>query len=159
MNDILIIYYSRTGKARMVAEKLAGLLGADIEEIREEKSRAGRLAWFVGIKDSLFDKPAEITSKHSVGPRKVVVIGMPVWASSPPPAVRTFIQTCDLAGKTVYAFCTHDGGGGKGAFAKTAELVGGELASTLALKKPKPDDPELDEKLQQWADEIKVACE
>ena len=159
MSDTLIVYYSRTGKTRMVAEKLATILEADIEEIREAKDRAGRMGWVVGVKDSLLDKPAEITSEHSVEPRKLVIIGMPVWADRPPPAVRAFLGRYDLAGKTVCAFCTHDGGGGKGLFAKTGELVPGGLAATLSLKKPRPDDPVLDEELKQWSDEIKAACE
>ncbi len=154
MSDILIVYYSRTGKTRMVAEKLASMLAADIEEIREAKERAGRMGWVVGVKDSLLNKPAEITSEHSVEPRKLVIIGMPVWASAPPPAVRAFLGRYDLAGKTACAFCTHDGGGGKGLFAKTVELVPGGLASTLSLKKPRPDDPVLDEQLRRWSDEI-----
>ncbi len=159
MSDTLIVYYSRTGKTRMVAEKLADMLDADIEEIREVKGRSGRMGWFVGVKDSLLDKPAELTSEHTVEPRKLVIIGMPVWASAPPPAIRAFLGRYDLAGKTVCAFCTHDGGGGKGLFAKTGELVPGGLAATLSLKKPTPDDPALDEQLRQWAEEIKSACE
>ncbi|MCD6377573.1 MAG: flavodoxin family protein, partial [Planctomycetes bacterium] len=59
MDKILIVYYSRSGTTRMVAEKLAKLLEADIEEIRERKERAGTLGFFIGIKDSILDKPAE----------------------------------------------------------------------------------------------------
>ena len=159
MSDILIVYYSRTGKTQMVGQKLAAILDADIEEIREAKDRSGRMNWFVGVKDSLMGKPAELTSEHSVEPRKAVIIGMPVWANRPPPAVRAFLSKYDLAGKKVCAFCTHDGGGGKGLFAKTAKIVPSGLAATLAMKKPKPDDPVLDEQLRQWADEIREACE
>ena len=157
MSDILIVYYSRTGKTRMVAEKLASLLAADIEEIREAKGRSGRINWFVGVKDSLLGKPAEITSEHSVQPRKLVIIGMPIWAEAPPPAIRAFLTKYDLAGKKVCAFCTSDGSGGKRTFAKTAEFIPDGLTSTLMLKKPRPDDPVLDEQLHQWADEIRAA--
>jgi flavodoxin len=156
MSDILIVYYSRTGKTRMVARKLADLLDADIEEIREAKGRSGLMGWVGGVKDSLMNKPAELISEHSVGARKVVIIGMPVWADRPPPAVRAFLRRYDLAGKKVCAFCTHDGSGGKGLFAKTAKILPGGLAATLALKKPNPDDRALDRQLRQWADEIRA---
>ena len=155
MSDILIVYYSRTGKTRMVAEKLAALLEADIEEIREAKGRTGRMGWVGGVKDSLLSKPSEITSEHSVEPRKVVVVGMPIWAEAPPPAVRAFLYKYDLSGKKVFALATSDGSGGKLTFAKTAEFIPGGLVSTIMLKKPRPDDPVRDEQLRQWGDEIK----
>ncbi|MCK4625304.1 MAG: hypothetical protein KAV00_08345 [Phycisphaerae bacterium] len=156
MSDTLIVYYSRTGKTRMVAEKLAVLLEADIEEIREVKDHSGRMGFLRGVKDSLMDKPAELTSEHSVEPRKAVIIGMPIWAEAPPPVIRAFLTKYDLSGKKVYAMATSDGSGGKRTFAKTAEFIPDGLTSTLMLKKPKPDDPALDEQLKQWADEIRA---
>jgi hypothetical protein len=41
----LVVYYSRTGNAKFVAETAAKELGADVEEIVDRKSRAGPLGW------------------------------------------------------------------------------------------------------------------
>ena len=43
MKGTVVVYYSRSGTVRRVAEQLAALLGADLEEIRETKDRAGFL--------------------------------------------------------------------------------------------------------------------
>lgn len=40
-----------------------------------------------------------------------IFIGYPVWATSVPQAVLSFLQDYDLTGKTVIPFCTHDGYG------------------------------------------------
>ena len=85
-----------------------------------------------------------------------MVIGMPIWASAPPPAVKRYVETVDLTGRKVSAFCTHDGGGGKRTFAALSALLGAELVATLDLKKPKPDDPALDERLARWAEQLKA---
>ena len=158
MDKILIVYYSRTGTTRMVAEKLAKLLEADIEEIRERKERAGALGFLVGIKDSILDKPAELISTHTIEGRDIIIIGMPVWADAPPPAVRAFVRQYDLTGKKIFAFCTHRGSGGDKTFAKLADMLPEKLVGTLALKSPQRD-PQLEEKLKQWVEQIRSLVE
>ena len=158
MDKILIVYYSRTGTTRMVAEKLAKLLEADIEEIRERKERAGALGFLVGIKDSILDKPAELISTHTIEDRDIVIIGMPVWADAPPPAIRAFVKQYDLTGKKIFAFCTHRGSGGDKTFAKLADMLPEKLVGTLALKSPQRD-PQLEEKLKQWVEQIRSLVE
>jgi len=158
MAEIPIVYYSRTGKTRLIAEKLASLLGGRIEEIREQKDRSGVRGFLGGGKDALFGKPTVLTSEHSVEGVETVVIGMPVWANRPPPAVKAYLDAVDLAGKRVCAFCTHDGGGGKGTFAALERLLGGQLLETIDFKKPKPDDPDLLARLQAWAEKVRKAA-
>ena len=158
MDRILIVYYSRTGTTRMVAERLAKLLEADIEEIRERKERAGALGFFIGIKDSILDKPAELISTHAVEDKDIVIIGMPVWADAPPPAIRAFVKQYDLTGKKIFAFCTHRGSGGEKTFAKLSKMLPEKIIQTLALRSPQKD-PELEEKLKQWAEQIRSSSE
>ena len=158
MHNILIVYYSRTGTTRMVAEKLAKLLEADIEEIRERKERTGALGFLVGIKDSILDKPAELISTHTIEDKDIVIIGMPVWADAPPPAIRAFVRQYDLTGKKIFAFCTHRGSGGDKTFAKLSKMLPEKIIGTLALKSPQRD-PQLEEKLKQWVEQIRSLVE
>ena len=158
MNDILVVYYSRTGKTRLVAEKLAGLLGADVEEITEEKNRSGVLGYLVAGKDALLKRRAELTRVPSVDGREAVVIGMPVWGFRPPPAIRAYVETVDLSGKAVCAFCTYDGSGGDRTLEAMREMLPSGLAERFAWKRPRADDPVLDQRLAEWADRIKETC-
>ena len=57
-----------------------------------------------------------------------VFIGYPVWATTLPQAVRTFLTAYDYSGKTVIPFCTHDGYGAGRSFATVAELAAGSQA-------------------------------
>lgn len=41
----------------------------------------------------------------------VIYIGYPVWATTAPQVVFSFLQKYDFAGKTIIPFCTHDGYG------------------------------------------------
>ncbi|HUS48115.1 MAG TPA: flavodoxin [Phycisphaerae bacterium] len=156
MSDTLVVYYSRTGKTRLVAERLAGLLGADVEEIRETKSRAGAMGYLGGIKDAMFKCRARLADEHSASGRAAVVLGMPVWAASPPPAVREYLKCVDLGGCKVFAFCTYDGGGAASCLSKLAGVVGRELPATLELKKP-AKDADLDAKIKDFAERIRAA--
>jgi hypothetical protein len=156
MKDILVVYYSRTGKTRLLAEELAKLLDADLEEIQEKKDRSGMMGYLGGGKDATLHRPAELTSTHSAEPRKVLVLGNPVWAWGPPPAMRSYLAAHLPKADKLCAFCTYDGGGGKRALRVLAELVGRELATTFDWKKPAAGDPGLLAALTDWAEKIKA---
>jgi len=157
MTETLIVYYSRTGRTRMVAERLGAALGADVEEIREAKTRSGILGALAAGKDAMMSRPAELTAAPSVEGRRTVVLGMPVWADRPPPAVRAYLQTVDLAGKTVCAFCTHGGGGGRKMFAALSALLPSLPAEMIDFKRPKADGPDVAARLAEWAQKVRAA--
>lgn len=52
-----------------------------------------------------------LSASIDVSPYDVIFIGYPVWASNAPTPVLSFLESCDLSGKTVIPFCTHDGYG------------------------------------------------
>lgn len=52
----------------------------------------------------------------------VVFLGFPVWSSTAPNAVASFLAENDLSGKTVIPFCTHDGYGQGASFTRIGEL-------------------------------------
>jgi flavodoxin len=153
MKPIVVAYYSRIDVTREVAEQLAKLLDADLDEILEAKDRSGVLGWLGAGTDSTLKREADLISEHGVEGRKTVVIGMPVWGLKPPPAVRSYLERVDLTGKKVCAFCTFDGIGGDRTLDAVAELVPGGLAARLALKKPAAD-PNLAATLKEWAKQV-----
>ena len=154
MRDILIVYYSRTGRTRLVAERLAALLEADVAEITERKARAGVLGYLGAGKDTVMKRDAELVSCPGVGGHKVVVLGMPVWGFGPPAAMRAWLKRTDLSGCKVCGFATMDGSGAERTLAKVAEIIGAPLAATLALIKPREGDAEMEAKLKEWAQKV-----
>ena len=53
----------------------------------------------------------------------IIFIGYPVWASSLPQAVVSFVSENDLADKIVIPFCTHDGYGSGTSYEQLQELL------------------------------------
>ena len=47
----VVAYYSRTGNAKFISEKISQLLGADLCEITNKKNRAGRIGFIGGGSD------------------------------------------------------------------------------------------------------------
>lgn len=78
-----------------------------------------------------------------------VFIGYPVWATTLPQAVRTFLTSYDFTGKTVIPFCTHDGYGAGRSFSTVAELAAG--ANTLeGIAIEAVDVPKAQDTVAQW---------
>ncbi|MBS3734941.1 MAG: flavodoxin [Phycisphaerae bacterium] len=155
MSDIVVAYCSRTGKTKHAAETLAELLGADVEEIREAKSRDGVLGFLGASKDALLGKAVELTSTHCLDGRRAVVLATPVWAGTATPAMFAYLRSVDVASVAVFAMCTYDGGAGK-TFYRLEQVLPAGLRATLGLKKP-DKDPQRDEKLRAFAERIRGA--
>jgi flavodoxin len=132
---MLVVYYSRTGTTRGVAETLAQKLGADLEEVVDRKKRGGVLGFFGGGKDSFMKKEADIDEpRNDPGQYGLVVIGTPVWAGTMTPAIRTYITRKADALPEVAFFLTTNSSGTQGTFRSMAELSGKDPKATLGLK-------------------------
>ena len=85
----------------------------------------------------------------------IIFIGCPVWAWSPAPPIRSFLESCPLDGKKVALFCTHEGGPGKTmkkwrAMLPRSEVLG-EFDTFAPLKK---DRKESCKNAARWARDI-----
>lgn len=117
MSNVLIAYFSASGVTKAVAEKIADENGYDIFEIvPKEIYTPEDLDWTdrnsrstVEMNDSKFRPP--IVEACDVSSYDTVVIGFPVWWYTAPSIINTFIESVDLTGKTVKAFCTSGGSG------------------------------------------------
>ena len=132
---ILIVYYSRTGNTRAVAQALAAQLGADIEEIVDTKNRKGIFGWLGAGKDASQKKTTVIgpTTKDPAN-YDLVVLGTPIWSWSMTPAIRTYIEANREKFKKVAFFCTMGKNGDVKTFAAMAELCGRKPAASLAVR-------------------------
>ena len=62
----LVIYYTRTGNAKFLAETIAAELGADIEEVIDLKKRQGKLGWLSAGRDAMGEKETEIPKQKEL---------------------------------------------------------------------------------------------
>jgi len=115
-NRILVAYFSATGSTRGVAEHIADIVGADLFEIapeepytgadldyRDASSRASR------EQDDPAARPAIHGEVEDMGQYGVAFLGYPIWHGQAPKIISTFLEGCDLSGKTVIPFCTSGG--------------------------------------------------
>ncbi|MHA2164013.1 MAG: flavodoxin family protein, partial [Candidatus Thorarchaeota archaeon] len=100
----LVVYYSRTGNNRTIAEAIANALSADIDEIIDKKKRQGRLNWLRAGGDSRGGKLTENEYEKNPQEYDTVIIGAPIWAWNPIPPLRTYLKEVDLKGKRVAFF-------------------------------------------------------
>ncbi len=137
----LILYYSRTGTTKLVAEMIAKEAKADIEEVIDKKDRSGPVGWIAAGRDAMRKKSTEIgLLKKKIEDFDTIIIGQPVWGWTMVPAIRTLIEKYDLKGKNIALFCTLDGSGFKGCFDETRKCMpGSEILSEKEFIKPRKD--------------------
>ncbi|XES78005.1 MAG: flavodoxin family protein [Candidatus Bathyarchaeia archaeon] len=136
----VVVYYSRTGNTKFIAETIAAQLCADLCEVTDKTKRDGKLTYLTGGFASLREKPTEIEVSKPVGVYDLVVVGSPVWAGKIAPAIRTFLKTTDLSQKLVALFVTLGGDKPEHALqnmktAFAAKQLVGEFGVTSALDK------------------------
>ncbi len=121
----LVVYYSRTGTTRKVAQTIASALGADLEEIRETISRRGVFGYLRAAYEAARQRSAPIhTGSKNPHNYDLVVIGTPVWAGAVAPPVRTYIAAAKERLSSVAFFCTLGGHGAETTFKQMEALAG-----------------------------------
>lgn len=117
MSNVLIAYFSASGVTKSIAEKIAKENDYDIFEIQPEETYTPEdLDWTdknsrstIEMNDKKFRPP--IKESVDVSDYDIVAIGFPVWWYTAPTIINTFIESVDLSGKTIKAFCTSGGSG------------------------------------------------
>lgn len=89
----LVVYYSRTGLTKTLAEHVAGQIGADVEAIVDSENRKGPFGFIKAAFDALKGKCPKIGEiKSKVEDYDVVVVATPVWAGKTSTPVNTFLR-------------------------------------------------------------------
>ncbi len=156
----LVVYYSRTGRTRAVAEMIADAVKGELEEIVEVGvDRRGFMGYLRAGRGGMRKEKSEIEPpKKRPADYDLVVVGTPVWGWNLVPAVRSYLSAVDLKGKPVALFCTLGGTNSTRTLASLRELVPasrvlGELAVTQSESREK--EP-LQKKIANWTQEIQT---
>ncbi len=155
----LIVYYSLTGSSAYAAETLRSLLDADIERLIPDKEppKSGPMMFLVGGKSALSRENVGLAPlSHDVAEYEQVILIMPLWAGTYPPAIGEFLRRYNLSGKKVSAVISSAGGKVEKAFRHLAEnMAGVELAETLSLTSPLKDTTKTKNELEKFAEKVK----
>ena len=144
----LVLFYSLTGKTRLVAKAMAQAMDADILEIKEVKPRStGFLTYLAGGFAARTDKASKIEPIDvNLKQYDIVFIGSPVWASRPVPAVNSFIYSASFSGQSIVPFFTLGGDNSDPAFKNTAAKIEnsqGKVTGHFAVTTYKLSDEEI----------------
>lgn len=130
----LVVYYTRTGHTRTVAEAIAKELQCDVEEIIDTEKRSGPAGFILSGRQATKKELTKIEPlKKDPAGYDVVIIGTPVWALTMSTAVRTYIMEKKDRFKKVAFFLTFGGLGAEPTFRDLEELCGKKPEATLAV--------------------------
>lgn len=131
MTKVLVVYYSRTGHTRTVAQRLANTLGADLESIDEDvkSPQRGRFRSYLksALEGMLHLKASIRSPRHDASQYDLILIGTPIWFWSVSSPVRAYIARYRGDFRRVAFFCTC-GGAGYSKVLKELERLSGKMA-------------------------------
>ena len=109
---VLVAYFSHSGNTREMARQIAEATNGDLFEIVPQSAYPAQYdAVMAQAKREIGRgyRPALKGRLPDIGAYDVVFVGSPCWWATIAPPVATFLTSCDLAGKTVVPFMTHEG--------------------------------------------------
>jgi flavodoxin len=132
---ILVVFYSRTGKTRKVAEELRNSLDCDIEELIDTKSRSGPIEYIRAARDAGKHKLTVLEKiKNDPANYDLIIIGTPNWADTMAMAVRTYITENYMKFNNVAFFETAGRNNFDGAFSDMKELIGSNPLAVMGVR-------------------------
>ncbi len=131
----LLVFYSRTGITKKIAELISIEMNCEYEEIIDTKKRKGRFFGFIKSGFAATREKLTIIKKIQKDPKlyDVVILGTPIWNKRMTPAIRTYITENKNRFKSVAFFCTMGGKGGPETFESMTKLCEKTPVSTLAI--------------------------
>ena len=111
---VLVAYFSRSGNTRLVAGHVRRALGADLFEVQPAQpypeDYEATLRQAERERDTGFEPPLKATVADTAS-YETIFLGFPIWGTTAPPIIRSFLSRHDLAGKTLIPLITHGGYG------------------------------------------------
>ena len=153
----LVVFYSRTGATKEVAEALVESLNCDSEELLDTKKRSGPLGFLSAGKDAKAKKLTKLTDiKRDPALYDPVILGTPIWAGTLSSAMRTYIANNKSKFKRVAFFCTHGGSESQQLFAEMEALCERRPVSILALQEKEVKTGNYQGKIRQFVDGLQM---
>jgi len=121
----LVVFYSRTGTTRKVAEKLSAALAADLEEIIDKDKRSGVLGYLRSGRDAIKKTQAKIELvKNDPAVYDLIIVGTPVWIGTMAAAVKTYLSANKDKIKKAAFFSTQGSSSDQRVFSEMEKVFG-----------------------------------
>ncbi len=111
-NNILVVYFSRSGNTHAIATQIHESVGGDIFEIvTVDPYPSGYDEVVEQARKELTEeyRPKLKTKVENIESYNIVFVGYPNWWGTVPRPIATFLSEYDFSGKTIVPFCTHEG--------------------------------------------------
>ena len=151
-----VIFYSFEGSSALVAETIKSAANAETFEIKttDTKKRTGFSKYFWGGGQAMRGiKPPILPLSVDPNAYDLIILGTPVWAGSPAPALLSFLDKTAIKGKKVAIYACHGGGMGKVFEKLEARLQGNTIAGKIDFKNAS-NDTALKQKISEWLKSI-----
>jgi menaquinone-dependent protoporphyrinogen IX oxidase len=135
----LVVYYSLTGKTRLVAQAIAEALNATLVEIKETKPRKpGVFLYLAGGSAAFLNRGSKIEPIDiDLGQYERIFIGSPMWSYRPVPAINSFVYHTNFGGRSIIPFFTMGGDNSEKALANITakiERSQGKVIGSFAMR-------------------------
>lgn len=146
----VILYYSRTGTSKRVAEKIGKALGVEAVSVDDKNSYKGIFGYLKGgfYASSWRKVNYSYNTKSQIDEYTHVYLVGPIWASRAAPAIYSFLMDNDLKKKSLVL--TNDGTSPDKSFRKMEEKFG-KFERKYSITKSKNDEDETIKRIIQEA--------
>jgi flavodoxin len=151
----LIVFYSRTGTTKRVAEALQKKLGCDIEEIVDKKKRLGPIGYMLAGRDVIKKSNTKISeTKYNPDNYDLVIIGTPVWMGTMAVAIKTYLEMNKDKLKNVAFFSTQGSDKRQRVFDEITGVIMKEPIAEVYLTTNEVVDNNFEDKLAKFISKI-----
>lgn len=149
---ILVAYFSKTGTTARVAERVHRLVGGDMIQLEAADPYPDAYQETLRRAEQELNSAARPPLKTAVSNMEqysVIYLGYPIWHGTAPMVVFTFLDSFDLAGKTIIPFCTSGGSG----IGKSVSDIQGTYPAAAVLEGLCANDPD---SIEPWIEQLEL---
>lgn len=155
MPKALVVYFSRSGYTRKIAQEIAAKGGTDIECIRDVRDRSGIWGYLRSARDAMKKRSSAIQLPvYNPSTYDLVILGTPVWASNVSSPMRAYLGAYKEKFRHVALFCTQGGSGAPKVLHDMADVCGQKPLASLAVNDDEIKKGGYSQKLDQFLETI-----
>lgn len=91
-----VVYFTRSGTSKRVAEKIANKLSCEIIQITDDKNYEGIIGYIRGGYYATKNKDVDIKISKKIEPFDELVVVSPLWAGGVVPAIKVFLKSTTI---------------------------------------------------------------